>query len=101
MLPSFLSVHAQGVTLRLRVQPRASRTAVVGPHGDALKVAVTAPPVDAAANEAVIALMADTLRVPKSAVTIVHGHASRSKVVHVAGVTADAAARALTPPAAG
>lgn len=91
-----LTAHADGsVTLTLRVQPRASRTAVAGMHGDALKVQVSAPPVDAAANEAVVALIADLLAVPKSAVGIIRGATARTKVVRVLGVTAAAAEAAI------
>lgn len=93
---AFLNEHADGsVTLTLRVQPRASRTAVAGMHGDALKVQVSAPPVDAAANEAVVALIAGLLAVPKSAVGIIRGATARTKVVRVHGVTAAAAEAAI------
>lgn len=57
-------------------------------HGDALKVRVTAPPVDGAANAALIELLADRLGVSRSAVSIISGHAGRTKIVEVAGITA-------------
>jgi uncharacterized protein (TIGR00251 family) len=75
---------ATGVRLRLRVQPRSSRERVAGLHGDAIKLQVTAPPVEGAANEAVVGLVARWLGVPRRAVTLVHGHAGRDKVVDVA-----------------
>mgnify|MGYP003338311304 CR=1 FL=1 len=91
-----LTAHADGsVTLTLRVQPRASRTAIAGMHGDALKVQVSAPPVDAAANEAVVALVAELLGVPRSAVGIIRGATSRTKVVRAHGVTVSAAEYAI------
>jgi uncharacterized protein (TIGR00251 family) len=97
-LPHFLHTHAEGCTLSLRVQPRASSEGVVGPHGEQLKVRVTAPPVDAAANAAVVAMVARLLGRPAADVELIRGHASRSKVVLVRGV--DAATAALRVAAA-
>ncbi len=77
------------------VAPRASR-ATLGPvHGDRVKVAVTAPPVDGEANAAVIELVAKALGVAKRDVTITAGQTSKRKTVRVAGATLDALARAL------
>ena len=67
----------------VRVQPRASRRRIAGLHGDALKLQVTAPPVDGAANAEVIALLAEELGVPKGAVHLVAGEQARSKVVEI------------------
>ena len=78
------------VRFGVRVQPRASRSEVAGLHGDALKVRVHAPPVDGAANEAVVAVVAEALGVPRRAVRIVSGETGRSKVVEVTGVGAEA-----------
>lgn len=75
-----------GARFRVRVQPRASRTEVAGPYGEAVKVRVTAPPVDGAANEAVRELLAERLGVPASSVRIAHGATGRTKVVEVDGV---------------
>lgn len=73
--------------ITVRVQPRASSNEVVGLEADgALKVRVTAPPAEGAANEAVIKLIADAAGVPKSAVTIVRGGAARLKLVEIAGL---------------
>ena len=80
--------RAGGVRFSVRVQPRASRSGVDSVIGDALKVRVHAPPVDGAANQAVIEALADALGVPKRAVTIVSGESGRSKVVDVAGLSA-------------
>ncbi|HEU5169667.1 MAG TPA: DUF167 domain-containing protein [Gemmatimonadales bacterium] len=83
-----------GIRLSVRVQPRASRTEIAGIYGDALKVRVAAPPVDGAANEALVRFLAERLGVPRSAVTVAAGAAGRRKLVAVAGLTAkDAAAR--------
>jgi len=80
---------ATGVTLAVRVQPRAKRNAIVGKVGEALKVALTAPPVDGRANAACIEFLANLLKVPPSSVTIASGETSRNKIIHVAGMTAD------------
>ena len=80
-----------GVRLRLRVQPRASRSEVAGVHGDAIRVRLTAPPVDGAANEALVRFLAERLGVSRAAVRVVAGETSRSKVVEVAGVDPSAA----------
>lgn len=78
-----------GVVIDLRVQPGAARSAVVGTHGDAVKVKVSAPPVDGRANDAVVALLAQELGVRPGAVHLVAGASSRSKRVRVDGVTAE------------
>ena len=68
------------------VQPRASRTEVAGMHGDAVKIRLAAPPVDGAANEELIRFLADMLGVPRSAVSVVSGQASRRKTIQVDGI---------------
>ncbi len=89
-----------GVVFEVRVQPRARRAALLGVHEAALKIALTAPPVEGAANDALLAIVAETLGVPRRAVRLVRGETSRAKVVAVAGVTEaearGALARALT-----
>jgi uncharacterized protein (TIGR00251 family) len=80
-----------GVTLRVRVHPRASRDALGGEHGGALVVRLAAPPVDGAANEALARFLGKALGVAPSAVSVLHGATSRNKVVRVAGVDAKAA----------
>ena len=75
-----------GVELSLHIQPRAGRTEVVGPHGDALKIRLAAPPVDGEANEALIRFLAKTLGVAKRAVSIERGETGRKKRVRVLGV---------------
>jgi len=84
------SIHesASGVTFAVKVHPRAKKNAVTGKVGDALKVALTAPPVDGKANEACVEFFAKLLKVPRTSVSIAAGQASRNKVIRVVGVTA-------------
>ncbi len=81
------------VRFSVHVQPRAARTEVSGLHGEALRVRLTAPPVEGAANAALVMLLARVLGVPKRSVRIVAGETSRLKVVEVDGVDADAVHR--------
>ena len=94
-----LRVEVRGKTVRVRVhvQPRATRSEIVGLHGAALKVRLQAPPVDGAANEALVVLLADRLGVARRAVKVVAGASSRAKMVEVEGTTEDAV-RALAAP---
>jgi uncharacterized protein len=88
------------VVLAVRVTPRASRDAIEGEYQGALKVRLTAPPVDDSANEALRRLLSARLKVPVSAVRIVAGEKSRTKRVSIAGVTrAQVAALFQTKPA--
>lgn len=79
-----LTITASAVRVAVRVQPRSARDRVVGLHGGALKVQVAKPPVDGAANQAVIELLAEWLGVPRRSVAIVQGKSRRDKVVEVA-----------------
>ena len=74
-------------TISLRVQPRASRNAVVGWIGDVLKIRLTAPPVEGAANAACLTFLADLLDLPPSNLTIIKGDRSRQKVVRITGLS--------------
>jgi uncharacterized protein (TIGR00251 family) len=85
--------RAGSVRFAVRVQPRASRSEIVGEHGGALRVRLSAPPVDGAANEALVELLADALRVPRRAVRVVSGLAARGKTVEVDGIDAAAVRR--------
>jgi uncharacterized protein (TIGR00251 family) len=76
---------AQRFTLKLHVQPAARRSGIVGRHGDALKVRVTAPAADNKANAALIELLSASLGIPRSAVVIRHGATSRRKLVEITG----------------
>jgi len=79
-------MDAVSTRLRLRVAPGASRAGVVGRHGDAWKVRVTPPPEDGRAHDAVVRLLADTLAVPRSSVSLVSGHGGRDKIVELTGL---------------
>ena len=80
--------------LSIKLQPRASKNEIGEVQGNELRIRVTAPPVDAAANEALLRLLAETLDCPRNAVQLVRGHTSRHKTVWIAGLTAaDVAAK--------
>jgi len=83
-----LKESSAGTTFAVKVHPRAKKNAVTGQAGDALKVALTAPPVDGKANAACIEFFAKLLNVPRSSVTIAAGQTSRNKVIRVVGLTA-------------
>jgi uncharacterized protein len=86
-----LKATAHGVTLAVRAQPGAKRTAILGVFGEGaqaqLKIAVQAPPLDGRANSALIEFLAATFRIPKSAIELLSGELSRSKVFLLRGVT--------------
>ena len=87
--------------LAVRVIPRARRTEIAGRRGDALLVRLAAPPVDGAANEALLAFLSDRLGVPRRRIALVRGAASRDKLVEVAGLSAADVLRRLTAAATG
>ena len=78
-----------GATFQVKVHPRARKNTITGVVGEALKLALTAPPVDGRANEACIAYLAEFLNVARSSVTIAAGESSRNKVIRVAGLCAE------------
>jgi uncharacterized protein (TIGR00251 family) len=82
--------------VRLRVAPGATRAGVVGRHGDAWKVRVTAPAESGRANNAVVRLLAETLELPRTAVTLVSGHSARDKIVELAGIEPEDLERRLS-----
>ena len=86
-----LRAHAAGVTLAVRAQPGARKTAITGVYGEGaaaqLKIAVHAPPLEGRANQALIAFLAETFSIPKNAVELTTGELSRSKVFLLRGVT--------------
>ncbi len=75
------------VRFAVRVQPRAAKTEIAGVYGDALKIRLSAPPVDGAANDALVKFLAELFAVARRDVRIVAGEASRSKIVEVEGIT--------------
>jgi uncharacterized protein len=78
-----------GVTFAVKLHPRAKKNGVTGEVGDALKLSLTAPPVDGKANAACIEFFAKLLKVPRSSVTIAAGETSRNKVICISGVNAE------------
>jgi uncharacterized protein len=88
--PTMLLIHEseEAVSFAVKVHPRAKKNAITGEFGDALKVSLTAPPLEGRANEACIEFFARILKVPRSSVTIASGAGGRNKVIRVAGVTA-------------
>ena len=83
-----LHENVRGVSLTVKVQPRARRTAIIGEAGGVLRIALTAPPVEGRANQACIDFLAELMGLPKSAVTIISGEHGRKKVVRLAGISA-------------
>ena len=77
-----------GVTIKVRVQPRASRTEIIGEHAGAIKLRVAAPPVDGKANEECKRYLAKLLKVGATSVEIISGDSSRDKVIRVSNISA-------------
>ena len=77
------------------MQPRASRTELAGRHGDAVKVRLAAPPVDGAANEALVRYLAEVVDVPRGSIEVLSGHAGRRKLLQITGITTAQAESAL------
>jgi uncharacterized protein len=75
----YLKENADGITLTVFIQPRSSKNMIAGVHDHALKIKLTSPPVDGAANKMCIQFLAKYLKVPKSSIEIVSGHKSRTK----------------------
>lgn len=101
-MSGFYRWEGERLLLSVRVQPRASRDEIVGPHGDdALKVRITAPPVDGKANAHLIRFLAKAFRVPRSRVTLVGGDSSRSKHLSIDSPTTLPTGSGITPAASG
>jgi uncharacterized protein len=92
-----IAVQQQGhaVTFSVKVHPRARHDRITGTLANALKLEITAPPVDGKANEACIRFFAELLKVPRSSVTIAAGNSSRNKVIRVAGISSARVGQAL------
>ena len=69
--------------IKIYIQPGASKNEIAGKHGDAIKIRLTAPPVEGRANEALVDFLAKEYKVPKSQITIIRGHKSRQKLVKI------------------
>jgi len=84
-----IPVHesANGITFAVKVHPRARKNAITGIVGNALKLALTAPPVEGRANQAVIEFFAELFAIPRSSVTIASGDTSRNKIVRISGLS--------------
>ncbi|MFO0865231.1 MAG: DUF167 domain-containing protein [Gemmataceae bacterium] len=83
-----IDAHAEGCVLSVRAQPGAKRNAIVGEHGDALKVAVSAPADQGKANDALVEILARTLKLKGSQIELLSGRASRDKRFLIRGTTA-------------
>ena len=99
--PPYLRPHPEGVVLSLKVQPRASRNEVGEVLGSELKLKIMAPPVDSAANQAIVQFLSEMLDCPKSAVHLLRGATSRHKQILLTGRTAEAVAERLSRARAG
>lgn len=94
-MPAYLKASGQELHLTLKVSPRASRNEIAGPMGDALRIKVTAPPVDSAANEAVIRFLAEQLGCSRSSLHLVRGHTARLKLMAISGLSPSEVIRRL------
>jgi len=88
-LSLIVSEKPDGCILKCWIQPRSSRNAVVGVHGDAVKIALTAPPVDGKANKELLKFLAKYFKLPKSSIQIIAGDSSRSKTILIVDVDKD------------
>lgn len=88
-MPISITPHPDGALLAVRAQPGARKNAVIGEHGDALKVAVTAPPEDGRANAAIVELLRGWLGLKRSQVELVGGATNRNKTFLIRGVTVE------------
>jgi len=86
---AFLRIQSDGLLLAIKLQPRASANEIGQPLGNELRIRVTAPPVDSAANEALLRFLAEKLNCPRGSVDLIRGHSSRHKVVKLYGLSAE------------
>lgn len=100
MTRAWCTAVPEGVRLAVQITPNAKKSEVIGVLDDALKLRLQAQPIEGKANEALVRYLADALSVPRSAVTITHGHTSKRKLVDVQSdkLTVDAVTNALLPP---
>jgi uncharacterized protein len=97
MNATFAKDVEDGCTLSVRLHPGARKNSITGIHADALRIALTAPPVDGKANEALIAFLSEALRLPRARVALVAGATSRAKIVRITGKSAAEVAATLLP----
>lgn len=95
-MAAWLQETSGGLVLNVRVIPRASKTTIQGEHGDALKIRLCAPPVDGAANTALIQYLAKQLGISKANVALLSGATSRQKRIQITGLSADAVRHTLS-----
>jgi uncharacterized protein (TIGR00251 family) len=96
-LPGFLRIESDGLLLSVKLQPRAARNEIGQALGNELRVKVTAPPVDSAANEALLRLLAKVLNCAPGRIELVRGHTSRHKLIRLHGIAAETVMTGLTP----
>jgi hypothetical protein len=96
--PPHLRAESDGVVLSVKVQPRASANQIGEVMGNELRIKVTAPPVDSAANEALIRFLADTLDCGRNQIELLRGHTSRHKVLKIRGRSLESVAASLARP---
>jgi len=97
MSDDFARDVADGCTVAVRVHPGAKKNGVTGTHAGAVKIALTAPPVDGKANDALIAFLAEALRLPRARITLVAGATRRTKTIRITEKSAAEVAAALSP----
>jgi len=95
-LPPYIQVRPDGILLAVQLQPRAAKNEICGLHGNELRVRVTAPPVDEAANDALLRFLADTFDCPRSCIELMHGHTSRHKRIKLTGVSPETVIQAVS-----
>jgi uncharacterized protein (TIGR00251 family) len=96
MIPVAIHESAKGISFAVKVHPRARKNAITGVVGDALKLALTAPPVEGKANLAVIEFFSDLFAIPRSSVTIASGETSRNKVIRISGLSRESVEQRLS-----
>jgi len=79
--------NKKDLILKIKVEPRSSKSAIVGPYGDALKVKLTSPPVEGKANKELIALLSKELKIPKKDIELIAGQSSKNKTVKIVGLS--------------
>lgn len=93
VFPDYFRPNSEGVVLLVLLQPKASKTEIVGPFGDRptrLKIRVSSPPIEGAANDALVAFLSQLLRKPKSQIELRKGHSQKQKEILLVGLTGEA-----------